>query len=243
MKDKYARVETIFSPKGRVIIVGDIHGCLAQLQELLRTVKFDKEKDLLITVGDLVNKGPDSIGVLTLLRSLGARSVLGNHDVKLLKVAHALRTEGEIPEKYRNSTLAPLARTLSSEFETYLSNLPHILRIPSHNLIIVHAGLHPQLPLEKQKINDITTMRNLVAERDGSIIVSDDTKDGVPWASLWRGPEVVVFGHDARRNLQKHAFAFGIDSRCVYGGKLTALIYPGASLVSVPGWKGGGASM
>ncbi|ORC84827.1 putative serine/threonine protein kinase [Trypanosoma theileri] len=244
MKDEYARVETVTtSPTGRVVIVGDIHGCLAQLQELLRVVGFNKEKDLLISVGDMVNKGPDSIGVLTLLRSLGVRSVLGNHEVKLLKLRKALRKEGEIPKKYRDSTLAPLAKDLPLEMETYLSQLPHILRIPSHNLIIVHAGLHPQLPLERQRVKDITTMRNLISHADGSLEVSEETNAGVPWASLWRGPEVVVFGHDARRNVQQLPFAFGLDSRCVYGGKLTALIYPGGSLVSVPGWTAGSPNM
>jgi bis(5'-nucleosyl)-tetraphosphatase (symmetrical) len=65
-------------------IVGDVQGCARELDELLRKVRFDPGSDELWCLGDLVNRGPDSLAVLRLWRDLGGRSVLGNHDIHAL---------------------------------------------------------------------------------------------------------------------------------------------------------------
>ena len=78
----------------RRIFIGDIQGCLIELEQLLEALDFDPAKDVLHPVGDLVNRGPDSVGVLRLLKSLNAKGVLGNHDVHLLRTAAGMRRPG-----------------------------------------------------------------------------------------------------------------------------------------------------
>lgn len=70
---------------GRTLVVGDVHGCVAELRALLDVVDFDGARDNLVFVGDLVNKGPSSLAVVRLARELGALGVRGNHDERALK--------------------------------------------------------------------------------------------------------------------------------------------------------------
>lgn len=71
----------------RTIAIGDLHGCRATFERLLETLSFDPVQDTLWLVGDLINRGPDSLGCLCLARELNARVVLGNHDLNLLAVS------------------------------------------------------------------------------------------------------------------------------------------------------------
>lgn len=72
------------TPKERLIVVGDVHGMLSSLEELLAKVKFDKKHDHLILAGDMISKGPDSKGVVDLARKLGATGIRGNHEDRVL---------------------------------------------------------------------------------------------------------------------------------------------------------------
>src|SRR5262245_14511601 len=75
-------------------IVGDVHGCVRELDDLLRRIRFDPAADELWCTGDLVNPGPDSLGVLTLWREAGGRAVLGNHGIYAL-----LARSGTVPRR------------------------------------------------------------------------------------------------------------------------------------------------
>jgi len=128
-----------------IYAIGDIQGCYDPLQRLLERVRFDPAKDRLWFTGDLVNRGPKSLEVLRFVRSLGpaAVTVLGNHDLHLLAVAHTAhrRLKG-------GDTLAPvLAADDSEALLHWLRHRPLLHHDPDQNAILVHAGLSPRWDL------------------------------------------------------------------------------------------------
>ena len=211
----------------RTLIVGDVHGCLEELEDLLEESGWE-EDDQLVLVGDLVAKGRDSLGVIRLMREMRARAVRGNHDQHCLKWWDAKCAGDELPE------LKPAHQRVADELEAedwrWLAALPLWIELPEHDALVVHAGLLPDLPLEEQDPYDLMNMRSILD--DGT--PSRSYEEGTPWAAVWPGPRLVVFGHDAVRGLQNRPHSVGLDTGCVYGGWLTGLWVPRRDLVSVP---------
>ncbi len=193
----------------RTIIVGDVHGCREELEALLDRVAF-ASGDRLIFVGDLVARGPDSLGVLDVARRTGAIVVRGNHEQKLLDLRAAPPT-AKLP-------IGRLHRDLASRLRPtdwmLLATSPVFLDLPEHGLRVVHAGLMPGVPLEDQSPQTLMRIRTVRVAKDESRL----------WGALWAGPPQVVFGHNAAPGLQLHPWATGLDTGCVYGGRLTAMV-------------------
>jgi len=111
----------------------------------------------------------------------------------------------------------------------WIRTLPYTIDIPEHDIMVVHAGLVPGVPISEQKKENMANMRNLLP--DGT--ATADAKQGTAWAQQWSGPRTIVFGHDAQRGFQRASMAIGLDTGAVYGRQLTALILPGRELVEV----------
>lgn len=126
--------------------VGDLQGCFTPLRHLLETVKFDAGSDQLWAVGDLVNRGPQSLECLRFFVELGAdaRVVLGNHDLHLLAVAHGVR-----PLKRGDTLQAVLDAPDCADLLEWLRRQPLLYRDPSGDYTMVHAGLAPQWTLDR----------------------------------------------------------------------------------------------
>jgi bis(5'-nucleosyl)-tetraphosphatase (symmetrical) len=124
-------------------LIGDVQGCAAPLDRLLEAIAFSPSRDTLVLLGDLVNRGPDSLAVLRRVQALGAcaQSLLGNHDLHLLGVAHGDRKAG------RKDTLSPLLaapdRAALLEWLRRQSMALH-RRVGDGDLLMVHAGVPPQ---------------------------------------------------------------------------------------------------
>jgi len=215
-------VKPIELKKGRIVVVGDVHGCYEEFCELLEVCEFNKDKDNLIMVGDLVNKGPDSLKVLKKAMKLNAIVVRGNHEDKALDAYYAYARGEEIVEKYE------WVRDLKKKHVAYLEALPFAVKLPSHKLIVVHAGLVPGTKLQDQDMYSMYSMRDLrkCVIRDSWIPLERKIQESIPWASQWQGPEHVIFGHDSSRRLQVHPFATGIDTGAVGGDLMTACVFP-----------------
>jgi len=224
-------------PQGRIIFVGDIHGCVDEFNHLLHEARYNMATDVLVLVGDLVNKGYDSVGVVRRAMQLKAHCVLGNHDAALIARADHIR-DGEIDPTqppHKDDPMTATAAALPRDCYQFLTTLPHIIKVPQFDIIVTHAGLNPNLPLENQNLWELLHMRRVLPNGR----VTDAQNGGDLWATKWKGPETVIFGHDARTGLQQHKYAIGLDSGCCYGGTLTAYIMPGKRFVKVPGSKKG----
>jgi bis(5'-nucleosyl)-tetraphosphatase (symmetrical) len=124
-----------------VYAIGDVQGCDRELGELLQRLKFAPDRDRVWFVGDLVNRGPDSLKVLRRVRSLGAAAtvVLGNHDLHLLAVADGAA------ELRRGDTLTPVLEASDREaLLDWLAQQPLMHVDASLNLALLHAGLAPE---------------------------------------------------------------------------------------------------
>ncbi|MGZ3655196.1 MAG: metallophosphoesterase [Bdellovibrionota bacterium] len=204
----------------RKIVIGDIHGCSQELRDLLRAADATSSDDLLC-VGDLVGKGPDSAGVLEWAKnSPNLRCVLGNHEDRLLRAWREGKTSTEKPADTET------VRQLGSSYDDsmrFIAEWP--LYLEEEDFLVVHAGINPAVTnLRDQAPQDLLTIRTL---GDGK----------TPWYEEYRREKLVLFGHWPQPQPRLRANAVGLDTGCVYGGFLTAMILPGRRLVSVPARK------
>ena len=201
----------------RSIFIGDVHSCAAELSELLSAIAVTSE-DRVYFVGDLLTRGPDALGVLSLFRQVRARSAIGNHEQRLIAARRA-RLRGEVGPKL-GASHAAVADLLGDEEWALLESFPLWIDVPEHELRVVHAGVVPGVPFARQDPWLLTHLRSIAADGKPS------EKWGALWGSLYEEQPHIVFGHNARRAPQLHPCATGIDTGCVYGGALTALVLP-----------------
>ncbi len=199
--------------KARRLYVGDLHGCLAELDGLLKDFGFRPGVDSLFSVGDIIGKGPDVIGTLERLKKLGAGVVVGNHDDSLLEAAREERAGRE--PKHRDYLDSLGAR--KAEWIDWIAAWPLFLESP--DILLVHAGLEPG-----QKHPGDMSPRILMQIRtwDGEGKNLNRAGDPAWYETIPPLPgKTVVFGHWAQRGLIDLPGFKGLDTGCVYGGKLT----------------------
>ena len=213
---------------GRLIAVGDIHGCHLEFAELLERLELGKD-DNLILLGDLVNRGPDSNKVIDLAKANRAISLLGNHELRLLNFRKTQDTA------FQKDTDQTTAEKLRPEDWTYLEAMPLTYYVEELNTVFVHGGFLPNDPWQKQPANIVTRIQ--VIDREGRARKRAECEDCPPWADLWSGPPFVVYGHTPRPEIYKLKWSVGIDTACVMGGYLTAYILPERRFVQVKARK------
>lgn len=227
-------------------IVGDIHGCLDELVELLRQLGYAlTEVDgalranppagrRAVFLGDLVDRGPNTPGVLRLVMTMVADGVAlcvpGNHDTKLVR---ALRGKKVNVSHGLAESLAQLDGE-SAEFRdqaaTFLDRLVSHYVLDDGKLVVAHAGMKQEMQGRgSAKVRDFALYGETTGETD---------EFGLPvrynWAAEYHGRAQVVYGHTPIPQPEWLNRTINIDTGCVFGGKLTALRYPELELVAVP---------
>lgn len=203
----------------RTIVVGDIHGCFDELMELCEKVGL-AQNDRVVSVGDLITKGPKNREVLELFMTDSRFStVIGNHDLQLRR-----KWGGEDVEL--NDAQRETYQELRDEKDTcagFLSRLPFVIDLGAH--LVVHAGVRPDVALRSQTTDDLTRLRTLGPDRE--------SEKGTPWYDVYDGEKTVLFGHWPAVEPRRGKKAIGLDTGCVYGHNLTAYIIDTGEFISV----------
>ena len=237
----------------RTIIIGDVHGCLDELDELLTLIR-PAAGDNVHFLGDLVDRGPDSLAVVRRVRGLlsefpGSVCIAGNHEDKALR--H--RESGRLSSSWANDA--------DADDWAFLEELPLIHRVPEHNAIMVHGGFFPAFFDAYGELGEVPanwrTVKGKRADRmrrflrirkvnsSGNMIsLYQATAADQRWAELYDGLEGFAFyGHDAvidppQPVVDMHAM--NLDTGCCFGGRLSAAVLDrgaaarGATIYSVP---------
>jgi protein phosphatase len=234
-------------------IIGDVHGCYDELAALFERLGYrwrEAEQDFIhpdgrlpIFVGDLADRGPASLAVLTLAERMAARGaalvVQGNHDNKLLRwllgrkvqVKHGLATtvaELEARPQEEQDALRPRLIAL-------LQNAPGYLILDEGRLVVTHAGIRDAMIGQWSRAIQAFCLYGDVAGTDPQtgMPIRMDWAASRPDEQAAAGP-LIVYGHNVVEEAREVRRTLNIDTGCVFGGRLTALRYPEMELVQVP---------
>lgn len=219
-------------------IVGDVHGCLEELSELIEKINPSKT-DEVVFVGDLVDKGPDSAGVVKKVRGLKRYCqvvlVKGNHEEKHQRYYRHLVKNTGLHNRIKNwQKIDEIIKQLNADDMEFINSAPIFYKIEEYNLLVVHGGITPKmhtLPMnnsyiaKKSMLNDM--LRTRYVDDNGNMVPLNNVNDTHKfWAEKYDGRfGTVVYGHEpymiAYPKVYSHAL--GIDLGCVYGNMLCAL--------------------
>lgn len=206
----------------RIFAIGDIHGCAEALEKLLGRLPVDWGADLVIFLGDYIDRGPEPRRVIEKvmeLRKLYPERVIalrGNHEWMFLRYLRGIEPEvflfngGEATLRayYREGKL-----DIPEEHRIFLEGLP--LYYETEDYFFVHAGVRPERPLHNQEEEDLLWIREGFYYYPGTF------------------PKKIVFGHTPFPEPLLLPDRLGIDTGCVYGGKLTAIELPAEKIYQV----------
>ena len=246
-------------------VIGDIHGCWDELCNLVSKlggvisdsglILISEERELkLISVGDLLDRGPKSAQVLNLfinhwLYEEGRLSVelpkgykvakiycaLGNHDFKYWRYLQGRKIIFNAGmQRSADSFASELFLHSADLLSEYLHTLPHYFIFDEGKLLVSHAGLSEEKQSYQDKKEEESTRRFCLY----GDVTGEFDEDGFPirlhWEEEYHGKATVVYGHTVVKEPQIVNNTYNIDTGCVFGGKLTALLYPSMEFVSVP---------
>ena len=237
-------------------IIGDVHGCCGELEELLGRLGYTEirmegndpawgtrahahpERRKVIFLGDLVDRGPRILDTVRLVRNMvvhgSALCVPGNHDMKLVRKLlgkNVQITHGLADSLAEIDALPAEGRaSVSKGIADFLDGLVSHYVLDNGNLVVAHAGMKQEMQGRGSgKVRDFALYGETTGETD---------EFGLPvrydWAKEYRGSATVVYGHTPVPEPEWLNRTVNIDTGCVFGGKLTALRYPENVFVSVP---------
>jgi serine/threonine protein phosphatase 1 len=228
----------------RHIIIGDIHGCIDELQILIQKLEL-MQSDHLYFIGDLIDRGPDSAAVVKYTRLLSEKYavvlILGNHEEKFLRyLSHKMNNQSAVKSMKGTAEFDDLILQLDDVDIKFLSIAYFNYNIPSENICLLHGGIpgnnkidlsinhqYSQELLKSKKGFELILKTRYLDESENFISLGMENENSVFWADNYDGRYgKVIFGHHAIINDCPKEFphAIDVDTGCVFGGWLTACV-------------------
>ena len=203
-------------PAGKIFAIGDIHGCLDKLKTLLGMIQVNWDKDLMVFLGDYVDRGPDSRGVIELLLNLKKEHadrlifLKGNHEWMFMQFLNGEDHDLFLPNGGKKTLESYSVEKDKIDIpQSHRDFLDHLdLYFETNDYIFVHAGLRPYISISEQSPEDLLWIR------------SHFLKSSYDWGKR------VIFGHTPFSVPFIEPNKVGIDTGAVYGGRLTCLVLP-----------------
>lgn len=208
----------------RLIAYGDIHGCFDEFIELRNIINPTLE-DTEVCVGDIITKGRQSVKTLRYIRDNNIMSVLGNHEDKIVRHLKHSDSQKQNPI-ILDEDEQHIVNELTSEDYAYLETLPLFLRFDG--ITTVHGGIQNNMNLDNLTKHDKQRLLRLrYLDKNGNFIsFGNETRDSVFWADVYDGNQgFIVYGHQWFKKPKINNFSIGIDTGCVYGNKLSAVVF------------------
>ncbi len=207
----------------QTLVIGDIHGCYTELQALLDKAGL-ADSDKIISIGDCVDRGPETPNVLRFFREhTQAQVIMGNHERKHVRgdKREVKLARSQQISKIQFGDAYPAAIT-------FMSGLPLYLDLP--DALLVHGYFEPGIPIDQQ--SPMVLCGTMGGEKHLHTHYSQ------PWYELYAGDKPVLVGHENYTKTDQpfvyHDRVFGLDTDCVTGKALTGLLLPAFRFVSVP---------
>jgi predicted phosphodiesterase len=224
---------TDLDKKERSIFIGDIHGCYEELKKLLKKINYSPEKDRLISLGDLIHKGPKSAKVIRFFHKNNIEVIMGNHDWTFYQTLLGKN------EMYNEAKKILKKLELSQEeLITWFQSMPFY--IEGQDFIAVHGALNPS---EKKfyKTSPEEMLFGRYYDSKSKSVLSRAKNKKEPHISPWYKayPEsfsqnkTIIFGHWANPEAIIYKRFRGLDTGCCYGGHLSCYILPDDEIVQV----------
>lgn len=222
----------------RTIIVSDIHGCIEEFEELIQIVKYNKKSDRLILLGDLIDRGPNSLAVVQKARRMNLECVMGNHEYKFLKWWKSSNSRADVYDRH------DFYNQLTDEDINYIFQMPTYIKL-ENNIVIIHAGVKPGIAISDQEKNDLMYLRYADSKQQFISLkkISKIGKEAAGahfWTEFWRGPESIIYGHNVHsmtdpliEEVSPGVICYGLDTGCCFGGRLTAMILETKEIIQV----------
>lgn len=229
--------------RGPFDIIGDVHGCFAELCELLEKLGWTVDAEnfrarppygrTVIFLGDLADRGPDSVKVFKLAMNMaGDGSALclpGNHENKLLRYLEGLPVRIGKGIKKTIDQLESETPEFIARLKSFLSSQTCHFVLDGGNLVCSHAGLPEELHGQSSPlVNNFCLFGSPMGESD-----SDAAAANEKWVKSYRAKTLMVYGHFPKLNAVFKNNTIDLDTSCVFGGSLASLRYPEMEIVKV----------